>query len=232
MTDAAFPDARCGSAFGLMRGRPASRSWPPPSVLITGRAAAPGDRGVAGLVAELEGSDPSWLPLPASVLFVVLEVLVRDTEQALGPREEETLKARGELGKCMADCGAHSLARQLVQDLLQDMQMVLGPDHTETLRTCSNLAWVTGETGDAAEDLQLYAALVEDRLRILGAEHPDTLIDRGCLGRWTAQTGNPRRALQLGQALLDDRLRVLGADHPNTLTTQDSLSVLTTSQPP
>lgn len=87
MTDGAFPDARRGSAFGLMRGRPASRSWPPPSVLVTGRAAAPGDRGVAGLVAELEGSDPSWLPLPASVLFVVLEVLVRDTEQALGPRE-------------------------------------------------------------------------------------------------------------------------------------------------
>ncbi|MGH3671816.1 MAG: tetratricopeptide repeat protein [Pseudonocardiaceae bacterium] len=59
----------------------------------------------------------------------------------------------------MADCRAHSLARQLVQDLLQDMQMVLGPDHPETLRTRSNLAWVTGETGDAAEALQLYAAL-------------------------------------------------------------------------
>ena len=44
--------------------------------------------------------------------------VVRDTEQALGPREEETLKVCGELGKCMADCGAHSLARQLVQDLL------------------------------------------------------------------------------------------------------------------
>jgi hypothetical protein len=137
VTDAAFPDARRGSAFGLMRGWPTSRSWPPPSVLVTGRAAAPGGRGVAGLVAELEGSDTRGFRFPASVLFVVLEVLVRDTEQELGPREEETLKVRGELGECMADCGAHSLARQLVQDLLQDMQMVLGPGHPETLRTRS-----------------------------------------------------------------------------------------------
>ncbi|MGJ5831986.1 tetratricopeptide repeat protein [Streptomyces ossamyceticus] len=162
-------------------------------------------------------------PLPAVRL---LRPLHRQRDEQLGPDHPDTLAARHDIARYLAEAGRLSEAVTLLDRLALDRQRVLGRRHTATLVTRSSKARFLRELGDARQALRLFQELLPDMTAALGSEHVDVLLARQEMGRTLGHTGRASDALVCITAVLEDQERLLGAAHPHTLSTRFELALL------
>ncbi|MFF2937532.1 tetratricopeptide repeat protein [Streptomyces mirabilis] len=162
-------------------------------------------------------------PLPAVHL---LRQLHRQRDALLGPDHPDTLAARHDIARYLAEAAQLSEAVALLDRLACDRQRVLGPRHTATLVTRSSKARFLREGGDAPQALRLFRELLPDMTAVLGPDHVDVLLARQELGRTLGHTGRTSDALAYITEVLEDQERILGAAHPHTLSTRFELALL------
>ncbi|MGW6523987.1 tetratricopeptide repeat protein [Streptomyces sp. NPDC054962] len=162
-------------------------------------------------------------PLPAVHL---LRQLQRQRDALLGPDHPDTLAARHDIARYLAEAGRLSQAVALLDLLARDRQRVLGPRHTATLVTRSSRARFLRERGEAPEALRLFRELLPDMTAVLGSDHVDVLAARQELGRTLGHTGQISDALTYMSEVLEDQESILGAAHPHTLSTRFERALL------
>ncbi|MER5905141.1 tetratricopeptide repeat protein [Streptomyces mirabilis] len=162
-------------------------------------------------------------PLPAVRL---LRPLHQQRDAQLGPDHPDTLAARHDIARYLAEAGRLSEAVALLDRLALDRQRVLGPRHTATLVTRSSKARFLRELGDTQQALRLFRELLPDMTAALGPDHVDVLLARQEMGRTLGHTGRASDALACITAVLEDQERLLGAAHPHTLSTRFELALL------
>jgi eukaryotic-like serine/threonine-protein kinase len=162
-------------------------------------------------------------PLPAVRL---LRPLHQQRDVQLGPDHPDTLAARHDIARYLAEAGRLSEAVTLLGRLALDRQRVLGPRHTATLVTRSSNARFLRELGDAPQALRLFQELLPDMTAALGPDHVDVLLARQEMGRTLGHTGRLSDALACITAVRDDQERILGKAHPHTLSTRFELALL------
>jgi tetratricopeptide (TPR) repeat protein len=162
-------------------------------------------------------------PLPAVRL---LRQLHQQRDALLGPDHPDTLAARHDIARYLAEAGRLSEAVALLDRLAFDRQRVMGPRHTATLVTLSSKARFLREQGDAPQALRLFQELLPDMATVLGPDHVDVLLARQELGRTLGHTGRTSDALASITEVLEDQERLLGAAHPHTLSTRFELALL------
>ncbi|MFD7880402.1 tetratricopeptide repeat protein [Streptomyces sp. NPDC059766] len=162
-------------------------------------------------------------PLPAVRL---LRPLHQQRDAQLGPDHPDTLAARHDMARYLAEAGRLSEAVTLLDRLALDRQRVQGPRHTATLVTRSSQARFLREFGDAPQALRLFRELLPDMTAVLGPDHVDVLLARQEMGRTLAHTGRTADGLACLTDVLKDQERLLGAAHPHTLSTRFEVALL------
>ncbi len=173
-----------------------------------------------GELGEAELADGS-----AARAVVQFDLVVAALSEQFGACHEDTMVARGFLGRALTD--AHLLARaeQVLHDLLADRLEVLGADHPRTLATRGNLLRAIGRSGRPEEALRMAEQLLADRLRLIGPDHAETLQTRGHIAQLLDLAGRNVEGLAAHEALWADRVRVLGVDHPDTQVSEHNLTL-------
>ncbi|UUU36594.1 tetratricopeptide repeat protein [Streptomyces sp. CA-210063] len=162
-------------------------------------------------------------PLPAVHL---LRQLHQQRNAQLGSDHPDTLAARHDIARYLAEAGRHAEAVALLDRLALDRQRVLGPRHTATLVTRSSKARFLREHGDAPQALRLFRELLPDMTAVLGPDHVDVLLARQEVGRTLGHIDRTSDALACITEVLHDQERILGGAHPHTLSTRFELALL------
>lgn len=156
----------------------------------------------------------------------LLRQLHQERDALLGPDHPDTLAARHDIARYLAEAGRLSEAVVLLDRLASDRQRVLGPRHTATLVTRSSRARFLRDSGDAPQALHLFRELLPTMTAALGPAHVDVLLARQELGRTLGHIGRTSDALTCITELFEDQERILGAAHPHTLSTRFELALL------
>ena len=92
-----------------------------------------------------------------------------------GPDHPDTLTARHNIARALADQGRPADAEAAFRQVLDARLRVLGPDHPRTLSTRHGIAAVLADQGRPADAEAEFRQVLDARLRVLGPDHPDTL---------------------------------------------------------
>ncbi len=177
-------------------------------------------------VMEIRGNLAKWTARVGQTTqaITMLQSLLDDRTNVLGPNDPDTLATRHNLAACFGQTGHVSQAIEMLRSLLDDRTKELGRDHPDTLATKDSLAAWLGQAGQVTEAIEMNRALLEDRKRVLGPDDADTFATRNHLAYYLAESGQFTEAIEMNRALLEDRKRVLGPDAPNTLVTSHNLA--------
>ncbi len=162
-------------------------------------------------------------PLPA---VSRLRRLHRRRDTLLGPDHPDTLTARHDIARYLAEAGRLPEAVALLDRLAPDRERVLGARHAATLVTRTSKARFLRDGGDAPGALHQLREVLPDLTAALGPEHVDVLLARQELARTLGRTGQTSDALVSMTEILEDQQRILGAAHPHTLSTRFDLALL------
>ena len=99
-------------------------------------------------------------------------------QQALGPDDPATLRARSRIGNTLYAAGLYTKAMRWFRDTLIKRERVLGPDHPDTLRSKSSLANTCLAMGYPRQAERLHRETLEARTRVLGPDHVRTKSSR------------------------------------------------------
>ena len=151
--------------------------------------------------------------------------VLRVREEALGPSDLETVRARGCLAATLRDLGQLQKAEALARGVLTAMQEALGDSHPDTVCARASLAETLRLSGElkGAEDLQ--RAVLRHRVQVLGRSHLETVKARGCLAATLCKRGELPQAHALQIEVLKALKSELGADHPDTVHACANLAV-------
>ena len=150
---------------------------------------------------------------------------VLDAElRVLGPDHPDTLTARYEIARMLADQGKPAQAEAEFRQVSDGRLRVLGPDHRVTLTTRHAIARMLADQGKPAQAEAQFRQVLDARQRVLGPDHPDTLTTRHEIARMLADEGKPSEAEAEFRQVLDARQRVLGPDHPATLASRHNIA--------
>ncbi|MEU9925248.1 tetratricopeptide repeat protein [Streptomyces griseoluteus] len=163
-------------------------------------------------------------PLPA---VRRLRQLHHERETRLGPDHPDTLAARHDVARYLAEAGRLSEAIAILDRLAPDRERVLGARHAATLVTRTSKARFLRDSGAAPEALHQLRQLLPHVTAALGPDHVDVLLTRQELARTLGRAGQTADALAAMTEVLEDQERVLGAAHPHTLSTRFDLALLT-----
>ena len=158
----------------------------------------------------------------------MLNGLLNDEIEVLGPHHEKTLHTREQLA-AITDDPVEALG--LYRELLTDEIRILGSHHPETLRTRQGTAAVMAHTGDVPGSLRELHTLLADLKRLNGPDHPQTLSTRRQIAIVTSRK-SAADALRLLEELLPDLERVLGAQDPETQDTIADIATLASHSAP
>ncbi|MES9524155.1 tetratricopeptide repeat protein [Streptomyces capoamus] len=163
-------------------------------------------------------------PLPA---VSRLRQLHRQRDTLLGPDHPDTLAARHDIARYLAEAGRLSEAVALLDRLAPDRERVLGTRHAATLVTRTSKARFLRDGGDVPGALHQLREVLPDLAAALGPEHVDVLLTRQELARTLGRAGQTAEALASMAEVLEDQERILGAAHPHTLSTRFDVALLT-----
>jgi len=150
--------------------------------------------------------------------------------RALGPRHEETLRARHYLAVGHQARDEYHQALHEHDAVLQLRREVLGPDDPETLRSRHYRALTLHALARLDRAETEYAAVLKDRRRIIGTEHPHTLSSEHGLARILHDRGHLEEAEKAYRTLHRRMRRALGPDYRHTLATQHNLALVLHAQ--
>jgi tetratricopeptide (TPR) repeat protein len=154
-----------------------------------------------------------------------LQVRVLDlSQQVLGERHPESLKAMGNLAGTLAMGGDLVEARKYQERVVQLTREVLGEEHPDTLVAMNNLGETLRMLGEfpTARALQQRVLDANDRI---GHDRPETLAAMNNLALTLQSQGDLKSALPLLQAAARISEHVFGPESPNTLRALNNLAV-------
>lgn len=153
----------------------------------------------------------------------LLQQVVADRDRLLGPDDQATLTARGNLASALQVAGRLDEAISLHERNLADAERLRGPDDPDNLTIRNNLANAYLEAGRLDDAVQRLEQAAADAERLRGPDHSNTLIARNNLANAYREAGRLDDAIALHEQNLADRQRVFGQDHPYTLTARNNL---------
>jgi eukaryotic-like serine/threonine-protein kinase len=150
----------------------------------------------------------------------LFEQVYDSRRRALGPENDETLKAQLEFGQELIMAGRDAEAAPLLRSLLAVLDRTRPPENRTRLHALDALTELVGREGKADEAIALFRSTLELHRRVLGPEHPHTL---GVMHNFIPTLISLKRypeADSLARQTLAARERVLGPDHPWTTETR------------
>ena len=150
-------------------------------------------------------------------------------QQHLGPTDQSTLEAAGNLAVVFEQLGRFEEAEVLNRRNVEAFERVRGKDHPETITARNNLGSSLQSMGRLAEAEPVYRACVESAERAFGAEHPETLFYKCNLGGLLSDLGRERDAEPLLRASMDGFRKARGPDDPETIWAMGRLANTLTS---
>jgi len=150
---------------------------------------------------------------------------VLDIELRLvGPDHPDSMSARYELARTLADEGKSADAEVELRRVLDFSLRVLGPDDPYTLSARNSIAMRLSDQGKHAEAEAEFRQVFDTRQRVLGPGHPSTLISRNNIAAEMSDQGKHAEAEAEFRQVFDTKQRVLGPEHPSTLTTRSNIA--------
>ncbi|MEW2413734.1 tetratricopeptide repeat protein [Streptomyces sp. NPDC046866] len=152
----------------------------------------------------------------------LLDGLVREASEHLGPAHPLTLYVRGRHARAVGSHGDWPRALELAEETYREAVRVNGPDHPDSLTVGNSLAVILARSDAQASEVlfrELHGRardrLGDDHYRTLRIAHNLTVV---------VHSHDPAAARPLYEEVREARVRVLGADHPDTLLTRFSIA--------
>jgi tetratricopeptide (TPR) repeat protein len=156
----------------------------------------------------------------------IAEPLISEYQQALGPRDSQTLACRNTLAVAYHAARRYADAISLYEQTLADAKDVYGPRHPNTLASRNNLADAYQATGRHDEAIELHRQNLTDREELLGPRHRHTLDSRNNLAAAYHVADQLAEASALYEQTLAEREEILGPRHPQTLDSRNNLALV------
>ncbi|MCY2959640.1 MAG: serine/threonine-protein kinase [Planctomycetota bacterium] len=191
-----------------------------------------------GLEQELGPDDPSVLDVRYQLMqcldeledddgsLALAEHLYQHHSRAYGPRDERTLRMRGDRASMLVKSGQFELGLAESRETLEVSRAAFGPEHPRTsvaMRKLSECLTITGGFAEAEQLIRAYLATVEHTRR---AGDPDILSAQALLSRVLLDLGQIPEAETLARAVVDSTTAVYGPLAGRTMDAKGALASL------
>ncbi|MEZ0064966.1 tetratricopeptide (TPR) repeat protein [Streptacidiphilus sp. MAP12-20] len=144
----------------------------------------------------------------------ILEAVLDEQEQTLGPDHPRTLDSAHTLGLAYYGLGDFSRDERHMRRAAEGRARVLGPRHRDTLHSRLCLAEALGAQEQWSSAEELARSAMADAADSFTPDHPQRLAARLTLTWILSETGAYAEAEPMARSLRDDSVRLLGAAHP------------------
>ncbi len=155
---------------------------------------------------------------------LMLEDVVAERKQKLGPDHIDTLRATRSLARAYRDLGRIEQATKLLEQVVPAFETELGPAHPETIDATNDLAGLYRQVGRLDEAIRLFEHCLQQVRARAGDDHPDTLALLNNLALAYGDRGDYGRAISLLSTAIEPNERRFGPDHPEVLAAKQNLA--------
>jgi tetratricopeptide (TPR) repeat protein len=145
---------------------------------------------------------------------------------SLGSNHPDSIAARSELGRVLAESGNASESIAILLDVVSSAERSFGKQARPTLRARADLAEGLRRSGNVTAAYLVLDSLVPEMVSFLGEHHPEVLSAQANLAVVARASGDHRRALTIQDEVVRYAQETFDSDHPFVLSVRSNFAAM------